>query len=299
MVDHLRSLAVFAKVVDCGSFRAAARGLALSPSVVSHHIGELERHLSLPLLYRSTRRLALTPDGQKLVTAAREMVEAAARGLDAVSGQSESPTGTLRVTAPAFLTETTFCRDLAAFSKLLPKVQLMMSFTELPRELLRDGFDLALRIGKLDDSTHKTRKLAEMRRLLVCTPGYRKARHAPKTARDLRTWDIIQLSPRPAALSLVPPGKRAATIVEFEPRISVDSAAAMRGLVLAGAGIAALPEVLVRRDLAQGHLVELLAGWHIPAMGVYAMWPSNTQRATLTLRLVDFLAERLAALFAP
>jgi DNA-binding transcriptional LysR family regulator len=73
----------------------------------------------------------------------------------------------------------------------------------------------------------------------------------------------------------------------------------MRGLVLAGAGIAALPEVLVRRDLAQGHLVELLAGWHIPAMGVYAMWPSNTQRATLTLRLVDFLAERLAALFAP
>ena len=86
MLDQLRALAVFAKVADLGSFRAAARALGLSPSVVSHHVRELEARLALPLVHRSTRRLALTPDGELLVAEARAMVDAAERGLGAVTG---------------------------------------------------------------------------------------------------------------------------------------------------------------------------------------------------------------------
>jgi DNA-binding transcriptional LysR family regulator len=179
VLDQLRSLAVFAKVAELGSFRAAARALALSPSVVSHHVGELERRLALPLLYRSTRSIALTPDGEQLVAAAREMVDAAARGLDAVSGRSAAPSGALRLTAPAFLAGTGLSRHLAAFSSKHPNVRLTVSFTDAPRDLLRDGLDLALRIGKLADSTHRTRKLAEMRRVLVASPRYAAARRPP------------------------------------------------------------------------------------------------------------------------
>ena len=114
MLDQLRSLAVFARVAELGSFRAAARRLSLAPSVVSHHVSELERRLSLPLLYRTTRRVALTPEGAKLFAAAHEMLEAAERGLDEATGGSASPSGVLRVTAPAFLADTTLPRDLAA-----------------------------------------------------------------------------------------------------------------------------------------------------------------------------------------
>ncbi len=299
MLDHLRSLGVFAKVVELGSFRAAARALSLSPSVVSHHVSELERRLALPILYRSTRRLALTPDGEKLFQAAHEMLDAAARGLDAVSGRSESASGVLRLTAPAFLADTTFGHDLAAFTGAHPNVSLTVSFTDAPRDLLRDGFDLALRIGKLKDSTHKTRKLADMRRLLVCSPRYLHSRKTPRTPRDLGTWEYIQLSSRPAEIALTSQRVKKPVTIAFKPRISVDSAAAMRELVLAGAGIAPLPEVLVRADIDGGRLVEVLGSrWQAMLLGVYAVWPGNTQRAGLTLRFIEFMAPRVASLFA-
>lgn len=298
MLDHLRSLAVFAKVAELGSFRAAARAFSLSPSVVSHHVSELEARLELPLLYRSTRRLALTPDGERLVAAAREMVDAAARGLDAVSGRSASPSGTLRVTAPAFLAQTSLCHDLAAFSHDHPNVRLIASFTDVPRDLLRDGLDLALRIGRLEGSTHKVRKIADMRRVLVGAPRYLRSCKPARTPRDLESWSHIQLSSRPAELALLAPGKKPISIA-FTARIAVDSAAAMRELVLEGVGIAMLPEVLVRSDLSQGRLVEVLPGWRAPVLGVYAMWPGNAQRPGLTLRFVEFISGRMAALFAP
>lgn len=298
MLEHLRPLAVFARVAELGSFRAAARALSLSPSVISHHVSELERHLGLALLYRSTRRIALTPDGERLVLAAREMVDAAARGLDTLSDRSQTPAGVLRLTAPAFLAGTPFCRELAAFSRAFPNVSLTASFTDAPRDLLRDGFDLAVRIGKLEDSTHKTRKLADMRRRLVASPRYAASLKPPRAPQDLASWDFIHLSSRPAELRLLSPGKKP-VVLTFKPRISVDSAAAMRELVLAGTGLATLPTVLVDADVAHGRLVELLPRWRAPLLGVFAVWPSSAQRAGLTQRFVEFMSTRMAALFEP
>jgi DNA-binding transcriptional LysR family regulator len=299
MIENLRALAVFAKVAELGSFRAAARALSLSPSVVSHHVSALERRLSLPLLYRSTRQLALTPDGERLFASAREMLDAVERGLDAVSGQSENPAGALRLTAPAFLAETSLCRDLAAFSTAHPRVSLTVSFTDARRDLLRDGLDLAFRIGKLEDSALKTRKLADMRRLLVGAPRYVSAREAPRTLRDLQGWGFVQLSSRPAEIAMSPPGKKTPVTLTFAPRIKVDSAAAMREMVLAGAGLAGLPEVTVRGDVARGSLIEVLPTWRMSSIGVHAVWPDNAQRPGLTLRFLDFIEERIAGLFSP
>ncbi|MCE9574590.1 MAG: LysR family transcriptional regulator [Deltaproteobacteria bacterium] len=296
MLEHLRALAVFARVAELGSFRAAARALALSPSVVSHHVSELERRLALPLIHRSTRRLALTPDGERLLIAAREMVDAATRGIDAVSGRSATPTGALRLTVPAFLAETALTRDLAAFATAHPGVTLTVSFTDQPRDLLRDGLDLALRIGKREDSSHKTRSLGEMRRALVGAPRYLAGRTV-RAPHDLAACDHIVLSTRPAELVLTSAGARPVTI-PLTPRVSVDSAAAMRELALASTGLATVPEVLVRAELARGRLVEVLPDWRPAAMPVYAIWPGNAQRAALTLRLMEFMAPRVVALFA-
>jgi DNA-binding transcriptional LysR family regulator len=294
MLDHLRALAVFARVADLGSFRAAARVLGLSPSVVSHHLRELEARLATPLLYRTTRRLALTPAGERLLTSARQMVEAAERGLDGVS----SAGGKLRVTAPAFLAATGLCRDLAAFSARHPNVQLVISFSEVTLDLLRDGLDVAFRIGKLADSAHMSRKLTDMPRVLVSAPAAIERGPRLRAPRDLETRSFIQLSSRPPLLSLASPGHKPTTVA-LSPKISVDSAAAVRELALAGAGLATLPELLVRDDLRRGRLVVVLPRWTVASVGVYAVWPSHPQRAELTQAFVAFVEPRLVSLFAP
>lgn len=290
-------MAVFAKVAELSSFRGAARALSLSPSVVSHHVAELEAHLSLPLLYRSTRGLSLTSEGEKFLVAAQEMVAAAERGLDGASGRSVTPSGTLRLTAPAFLAETALTRDLADFAIAHPRVRLAVSFTDAPRDLLRDRLDLALRAGSLADSTHLSRRLADLRRVLVVAPRYLRTMKRPRAPRDLAGWAFIQLSSRPPTLTMTGRGKKGSESVDLEPSISVDSAAAIRELVVAGAGLATLPEVMVRADLARGRLVEVLPGWSVAMLGIYAVWPYNAQRAGLTARFVEFMAPRVAALF--
>jgi DNA-binding transcriptional LysR family regulator len=298
MIENLKALAVFAKVVEHRSFRAAARELGLSPSVASHHVSALERRLALSLLYRSTRHVAPTPDGERLYASARAMIESAESGLDAAAGLASTPQGKLRITAPALLAETRFCRDLAAFARLYPHAQLSVTFSERRHDLLRDGLDVALRFGGLTDSSLKVRRLAEMARTLTAAPSYFRGRTAPRGLRDLAGWDIIQLGTRPPELEAVPPGKTRPVTLVYEPRIIFDSIVAVREMVIEGLGVAVLPEFMARKERVRRRLVDVLPGWRVPAVPVFAVWPGNTPRPALTLRFVEFIAPRLHTLFA-
>jgi DNA-binding transcriptional LysR family regulator len=298
MIENLKALAVFAKVVEHRSFRAAARELELSPSVASHHVSALERRLGMSLLYRSTRHLTPTPDGEQLYASARAMIENAERGLDVAAGLTSAPRGKLRITAPALLAETRFCQDLAEFAREYPSVQLSVTFSERRHDLLRDGLDLALRFGALEDSSLKMRRLTEMPRSLAAAPSYLRGRAAPRGLRDLASWDIIQLGTRPAELELVPPGKQRSVTLTYVPRIVFDSIVAVREMVIAGLGIAIVPEFMVRKERRRRRLVEVLPRWRAPAIPVFAVWPGGTPRPSLTLRFVDFIGPRLHALFA-
>jgi DNA-binding transcriptional LysR family regulator len=297
MVENLKALAVFAKTVEHRSFREAARVLQLSPSVVSHHVSELERRLGAPLLYRSTRHLALTADGERLYESAREMLAIAERGFDAASGRATVPRGRLRITAPALLAATAFSRDLAEFMRAHPKVEITMAFTELRHDLLREGFDLAIRMGRLEDSSLKVRRLAVMPRVLVASAGYARARSTPRSLRDLATWDHLQLGSRPPAIDLIPPGSTKPQSLPYQPRAVLDSVTAIRELVIAGVGVSQVPEIIVRSDLARRRVVEVLPGWKLPQIPVYAVWPGGTSRPELTQRFVEFIEPRLATLF--
>jgi DNA-binding transcriptional LysR family regulator len=289
MLHELRALAVLAKVVEVGSFRGAARALSLAPSVVSHHISELEARLGVPLIYRSTRKLSLTPAGVRLADDARGMVEAAERGLEGVRAGGASPRGTLRITLPAFLADSSVCSDLAEFTRAHPEVQIVASFSDARRDLLRDGFDLALSIGTLEDSGHRTRRLGVMRRVLVGVPAFRSAPD------EIERLPFVHLAARPTTVTVTKKGQD--LDLRFVPTFSVDSAAAIRALLVAGAGVGTLPEVMVREDLVSGRLTEVLPGWRVQPMPVHAVWPSSAVRATLTHRFVEFLAPRLVRLF--
>lgn len=295
MIDDLRALAVFARTAELGSFRAAAAALDLSPSVVSHHVARLEARLGAPLLYRTTRRLSLTAEGERLFEAARQMVESAEAGLDALGGGD--PAGVLRLTVPGFLEGTAFSADLTEFLVAYPRVRLDIVSSDARRDLVGEGIDLALRVGPLVDSGLRVRRVATMRRALVAAPAFVQAQAPLSAPADLALWDGVQLGARRPELSLSPVGGGPAERVRLRPRATLSSALGILGLLRAGAGFAPLPEVLVREDLSTGSLLRLLPGWELEEMAVCLVWPDGAVRRRLTGLLVDFLTPRLERLF--
>ncbi len=291
MIDHLRQLAIFSATVEHGSFRAAAKALRLSPSVVSHHISQLEEKLDTPLMYRSTRKLNLTPEGERLHIAAQAMIEVAETGFADVSDQKRQLSGVLRITAPAVLSQSTLLDRFAVFTKRYPKARLTVDFSDLRRELIDDGFDVAIRMGWLEDSTLIARKLFDVNRILVGSTDYLSAKPMPKVPADLADWDWIELVPVPQQRLVFKKGSRKAAVSIAEPRIKVNSAHAMCKFACAGAGLAILPEFMVRQEIETGRLHNILPEWTHADVGVYAVWPPNVSQNGLVKTFVDTLTE--------
>jgi DNA-binding transcriptional LysR family regulator len=293
MIDQYRTMAVFREVVAQGSFRGAAKMLSLSPSVVSHHVSQLEQHLGTALLYRSTRRISLTEDGADLYDATRRMVEAAEAGLDAIRNRAQQPMGRLRIAVPGAVFEAPSHGDhLIAFARQYPKVELSISYGDHKLELVGSKYDAAIRIGWVEDSRYKIRKLGELDRALVVAPSYLVDRPMPKQLDDLSGWDWIRLSQLPLERQLT---GRNGDIPDLAPPISVevDSVAALCHMARSGMGVAAIPRCLVRSDLAEGRLIVLSPDWELNPAPVQAVWPDNVSPESLTVRFVRFMAERM------
>lgn len=291
MIDELRALAIFAKVVEAGSFRSAANALNLSPSVVSHHVAKLEERLGIALLYRSTRRLSLTHEGEKLFMSAEAMLAAAEKGLNSVAYHAIEPTGKLSLTLPAMLTRSPLVGDIAAFAKAFPKVTLSISFSDIQQDLIREGIDLAIRIGDLKDSGLKSKRLLAVTRKLVAAPALMNEHQSPRRPEDLLKWDWIGLKMRSNTKTFINQ-KGKTCLIDFEPRVVVDSMDAVCQLAIAGLGLATPPAFLVAEDIHRGYLVEPLPEWQAEPLPVYLVWPPNASKESLTLRFMTFLEMR-------
>lgn len=195
MIDRLRQMAIFAKTIDHGSFRGAARELRLSPSVISHHISQLEESLGVALIYRSTRKLSLTPDGQRLLAATHKMLEAVERELADLSQSASAPSGELRLTVPSVLSQSHFIEQIAAFSNAHPRIRLSLDFSDSRRDLIDDGFDIAIRMGPKANASATSRKLFSVERRLVASVDYLASRSVPTDPTDLADWDWLALTP--------------------------------------------------------------------------------------------------------
>ncbi|WMW80904.1 LysR family transcriptional regulator [Undibacterium cyanobacteriorum] len=287
MIDELRALAIFVKVVECASFRAAALALRLSPSVVSHHVASLERRLGSALLYRSTRRLSLTDEGAKLFVAAQEMMAAAERGLDIIAGKSAEPSGRFKMTVPAFFSRSPLMNRIADFARSYPKIHLDIGFSDSSEDLVREGIDLAIRVGDLKDSGLKSKRLYDMPRKLVAAPSLVARYKKPRTPDDLIPWEWIGLKMRNDSKTFV--HKKGSTAsINILPRLVVDSVDAASQLAIAGAGLATPPTFLVEAAIAEGILVELIPSYQVPSLPVFALWPANPGKAHLTERFIHF-----------
>jgi DNA-binding transcriptional LysR family regulator len=290
MLDQLRALGVFVKVVESGSFRAAAQALKLSPSVVSHHVSALEERLGIALLYRSTRKLALTPEGQRLYEMASKMVTSAETALAAADLNCQMHRGTIRLTVPIALATGPLTVSLAKFASLFPQVRLVLHFTDTRKNLIEDGYDLNIRMGWPEQSSLEMQKLFEVPRRLVASPDYIEGQKRAAQPADLASWKWIHFEPRPRSVELTHP-ELGVEKVWGTDQITVDASPAMLHLAICGAGLATLPDFMVDEAIAAGRLAEVLPQWRLPSPGVYAVWPKNAPRTGLTLKLVKHLIE--------
>ena len=289
MFDDYRGLAVFVAVADAGSFSAAGRRLRLSTSVVSHHISRLEERIDTPLFFRSTRSLSLTSEGQRMLDAARRMVQAGEEALDTLSDDRDQLVGALRITLPAFGTNSAVHQAIWQFSKDHPMVAMSLFASDRQVDLIAEGYDLAIRLGRLADSSLKNRKIGVFHRMLVAAPEYLASRPPIETRDDLKKCDFVSFEMLPDEVTLTRDGED----VSFTPenfRIEVDTITAGRAAILAGLGIQNMPLDEIAEDVARGDLVEVLPDWKLPVMGVFAVWPDSGPKKKLTRRLIDALA---------
>ncbi|WP_417259403.1 LysR family transcriptional regulator [Celeribacter sp.] len=295
MIDEIRAIAIFSKVAETGSFRGAARILGLSPSVVSQHIANLETRLGAPLIYRSTRNFSLTHDGAKLLESAQRMVAAAEEGLTVFSDQAAGPVGVLHVTMPQLLNTGIMIRALTSFTNRYPGIALRLSFSDAPSNLIRDGIDIAFRIGEVKDGSLKSRRIGDIARCMVASPSY-VARHPKlKEPADLERWSFIRLDVIPDETVVTHPKKGKATIVG-DDQISVDNSLALVQFALAGAGVASILEFAVQQDIDDGRLIKLLPEWELSKPGLFALWPPNARRNSLAHKLLEHLRMKLPPL---
>ena len=288
-------MAVFAAVVEKKSFSAAARHLGVAKSAVSRHISQLEVHFDVRLLHRTTRSISLTDAGEQLYPICAQIVAEAARADEVVSSMKNEPTGTLHLAASEPLASEHILPTVADYMLQYPAIKTKISIADDQVDLIGEGIDLAIRVGRLNDSSLIARKLASAKILLCASPEYLIRNGTPTEPRDLpdHDWIAYQHLPAPDRWRFRTPGGGYKLVV-VKPRTSTNHGPTLRALLVNHLGISAVPDFLAAPLIADGRLQVLLADYTLAPSAIYAVYPSNRHMLPKVRLLVDRLAERLS-----
>ncbi len=295
-MDRIEDIVLFLRVFDLGSISAAARSLDLSVAVASQRLKRLERALGVRLLHRTTRRLHTTPEGQALAERGRVLVqdlEALAEGL---RENAQGVSGTLRVTMSASFGQHYVSPLLPEFQAMHPRVRISAHLSDDLVDLVREGFDLAIRIGPLDDSGLVARRIASNRRTLVAAPDYLRRRGTPTHPDDLAQHDGILLMGRDGrqdTWTLTTPAG-GITRVRMTSRFESNFGELLRDAAVAGQGIALHSLWHVAKDLRAGRLALVLPDYPPPTTQINAVMPARQLQPPRVRAFVDFLIDRFA-----
>jgi DNA-binding transcriptional LysR family regulator len=291
-MDASSDLRVFARVMDRGNFSLAASDLGLTPSAVSKLISRLEDRLGVRLLERSTRRLALTPEGETFLARARRIIADIEEAEAEVARVRGAPRGKLRINAGTAFGLHQLAPALADFLARYPEIDIDLSITDRLVDLIEEQSDIAVRSGHIPEGPFVQRKLADLQRVICAAPAYLAARGTPRTASDLKDHDCIVVAG--PGLNRWPFKTRSGTeIVEVRPRVTTDDAEAALRLAIEGAGIVRLSDVIVGGPLRDGGLVALLTDvHHVEPFPLAAIYPTGRHRLPRVAVFLEFLHER-------
>jgi DNA-binding transcriptional LysR family regulator len=290
----LNEIVVFARVVETGSFTAAAQMLGLPKSTVSRKVAQLEERLDARLLQRTTRKLSLTEIGRAYYERCQRIVADIAAAEQLVSELQEAPRGLLRVTAPVDVGGLYLGCIVAEFLRSAPEIQIELVLSDKVFDLVDERLDLALRFGPLPDSSLVARRLGGIVSYVVAAPSYVARRGSPSKPEDLAGHDIVAFVPisRMRFWTLHGPG---GAQTELQPlgRISGNGMFAIREAVVAGGGVSLLPDFAISRELASGALVRVMPAWRGPESELFAVYPSTRNLSPKLRTFLDFLGAKL------
>lgn len=296
-MQDLNDMLFFAEVVDRGGFAAAGRALHIPKSRLSRRIAELEERLGVRLLQRTTRKLSLTEAGQiyhRHCVAMREQAQAADEALASVRSE---PSGTVRITCPVTLAQTTVGPLLPRFMAAHPMVRVDMQVSNRVVDLVQEGVDIALRVRSVveDSGSLIVKNLGPTHGILAASPQLLQRFGAPARPEDLRGLPTVAMSAVDgvARWALVAPRGEAFELVH-RPVCIADDLLTLKFAVLQGTGICVLPDYLCTDELRDGRLVPVLPGWEPPRARVLAVFPSRRGMVPAVRRLLDFMGENMS-----
>ena len=290
MADTLQEMAVFSRVVAAGSLSAAARELGFSPALVSRRLAALETRLGVRLINRTTRSLHLTDEGASYFDTCARVLAEIEEADAAVAAGSVEPQGPLKVAMPASFGHQHLTPLIPEFAARYPKIQLALSLSDRNVNLIEEGFDLAIRIADLEDSSLAARRLAPNRRVVCASPAYLARHGTPRTPEDLvnhncltttgfaMSWEYKDSQGKPGS-------------VRVTGRYACDNWEVLREWALAGLGVALKSTWDVHRHLEDGSLVPVCPGYTFHSdVAIYAVYPHRRFLPAKTRVFIEFLA---------
>jgi DNA-binding transcriptional LysR family regulator len=293
IVDQLAEMRVFVRAIERGTFAGAASDLELSPSAVSKVVRRLEARLGVRLVNRTTRKLSLTAEGETYFHSGRRLIEAVDGLEQEVAASASHPRGLLRINTPVSLGIQHLAPALMEFHRRYPDVRVNVSLTDRIVDFYAEQIDVAVRMGPLSDSGLMSRRIAEIRPVILASPLYVERFGVPKTPADLARHRCIVFTAPGRSRWGFKTTDGGVEYIDMAGTFASDSLQCILQLALQGAGIAKLADFLVAERVRSGELVPLLADWQLEeSASVFAVFAPGTQKIPKVRVFVDFLVER-------
>lgn len=297
-MNDLNNILYFAKIVEHGSLSAASDALGVAKSVLSHHLARLESELGVRLIQRTTRRLQVTDVGLRYYQRCLAVLAEVARAGSIIDDARGTPRGIVRLTSPVNFAQTILAPLLADFMIEYPEIELALDMTNREVDLIAEGYDVALRIAPgIRASSLAVRSFVLRRHVLVAGPAWIARHGLPRKPEDLRgaagLGGLMDLGRGNRHGWRLIGAKGEVREIAFSPRLLTEDIVVIKHAALSGCGVAELPAMVCREEMADGRLVPLLPGWSLPDMTLYAMFASRKGLVPAVRCFIDFLSGRL------
>jgi DNA-binding transcriptional LysR family regulator len=290
---NLNRLVVFVAIVETGSLTAAAKRLGITKTMASTHLQRLEAEIGSQLLVRTTRSQLLTETGYIFYESCQKILQDTEAAIGIAKTQNRELTGKLRISCPIEFGDKIVAPIAAKLSRTYRALKINIISSDHRADLVAEGIDLSIRIGRLDDSSHRAKLIAPFNEWITAAPNFFGA-SIPNTLEDLQQFPLVSLTAltNPTYWRFTKLNQPSVTL-RFQSNLSANTSGGVRSATLNGGGFMILPDLYVKEDVEKGNLIRVLADWQLPGGGIYAVFPNFAQRPAKVSLFIEEIKKSL------